>query len=159
VQPSEARALQWRDIEDDIVTYRRTFSANKLTEFTKTKKIRHNLLFPETLAILPERGFPLDFVFSHAYGGHKRPYQENMLNRIYRAAIGKVNAEKGLSLSSELYEHSKHSWGTQYINSGLDRGVIKDWFGHTDLKTTERYARFKVVDAVRKVLQLKEAKQ
>jgi integrase len=146
----EVRALKWDCINDDVVTYKRAFSANKLSEFTKTKKIRHNLLFPGTLAVLPERGFPLDFVFTHTYGGHKRPYQENMLNRIYREAIDKVNTEKGLSLSSELYEHSKHSWGTHYINSGLDRGVIKDLFGHTDMKTTEKYAKFKVVEAVRK---------
>jgi integrase len=42
----EARALKWDCINGDVVTYRRTFSANKLAEFTKTKKIRHNLLFP-----------------------------------------------------------------------------------------------------------------
>ena len=94
-RPGEARALKWDCINEDIVTYKRTFSTNKLVEHTKTKKIRYNLLFPETLAILPPRGFPLDFVFSH--GKHRKsPYGENMLNYTYRAAVKKVNDEGGL---------------------------------------------------------------
>lgn len=151
----EARALKWDCIEGDIVTYRRAFSGTRLVEHTKTKKVRHNLLFPETLAVLPARGFALDFVFSHQYGKRRMPYQENYINRIYRETIKAVNKEHGLSLSSELYEHTKHSFGTQYVNSGMDRANIKDWFGHTDMKTTEKYAKFKVVEAFRKVSALR----
>jgi site-specific recombinase XerD len=96
----------------------------------------------------------LDFVFNH--GKHKkRSCGENMLNYVYRAAVKKVNEETGLSLSTELYEHTKHSFGTQYVNSGVDRAVIKDWFGHTDMKTKEKYAKFKVVDSMRKFVGLK----
>ena len=82
-----------------------------------------------------------------------------MLNYVYRAAVRKVNEETGLSLSTELYEYTKHSFGTQYVNSGVDRAIIKDWFGHTDMKTKEKYAKFKVVDSMRKFVGLKGVNQ
>ena len=66
-----------------------------------------------------------------------------------------MNEETGLSLSTESYEHTKHSFGTQHINKGVDRAIIKDWFGHTDMKTKEKYAKFKVVDSMRKFVGLK----
>jgi integrase len=152
-RPSEARALKWDCINGDIVTYRRTYSANRLQEHTKTKHIRHNLIFPETQAMLPSRTFPRDFVFTHG-STVKRSYGFSMLNSIYRTAIKSFNEKHGLNLSSNLYEHTKHSFGTQLVNKGIDRSILKDWFGHTTMATTEKYAKFRVVDAMRKIQSL-----
>jgi integrase len=150
-RPSEARALKWDCIEGDVVTYKRTFSGAKLVEHTKTKKIRYNLLFPETLSALPSRTFPLDFVFTHQYGKHRQAYGFSLLNSIYRKAIVTVNANNGLSLSSELYEHTKHSFGTQLANKDVPMQLLQGWFGHTSAKTTEKYAKYKVVNGMRRV--------
>jgi integrase len=143
-RPSEARALKWKDIEGDIVTYRRTWSGRTLRETTKTKRIRNNLLFPETLTSLPTRRFPEQFVFTHGKG---RPYSPDFLNKLFRTATG----ELGIQIT--LYEATKHSFGTRYVNDGISRDLLKEWFGHTKIEMTERYSRIKVVDAFRQMLE------
>lgn len=146
-RPSEARALKWKDINGDIVTYRRTWSGRKIKETTKTKRIRHNLLFPETIAYLPSKRFPEDFVFIH---GNIHPYSADLLNKLFREATVQI----GIDIS--LYEATKHSFGTRYINDGVSRDLLKEWFGHTKIETTERYAKIKVVDAFRQVIERKK---
>ena len=143
-RPSEIRALQWKDIEGDTVIIRRTWSASKLREQTKTKRIRHNLLFTETLKALPPRGFGEEFVFTHGKSV-RRPYSHSYLNKIFRAATG------SLGLKIELYEATKHSFGTHYVNSGISKDLLKEWFGHASIKSTEVYAKIKVVDAFRQI--------
>lgn len=150
-RPSEVRALKWKDIDGDICTIRRTWSNHILREQTKTKRIRHILLFPETLKALPQRRFPEDFVFLHGKA-IRRPYSKTYLNDIFQAACGKI----GLQIS--LYEATKHSFGTYHVNEGITRDQIKEWFGHTDIRTTERYTRVKHLDAFRKMIELRERK-
>jgi integrase len=144
VRPSEARALKWKDIEGDTVTIRRTWSGEVLREQTKTKHIRHNLLFDETLKALPSRRFPEDFVFTHGKGV-RRHYSHNYLSKIFNAACRKVG------LQIELYEATKHSFGTQQVNEGVPMELLQQWFGHTSTAMTRRYAKLKVVDAFRAI--------
>lgn len=143
-RPSEARALKWKDIKGDIVTYRRTWSGEILREQTKTKRIRHNLLFNETLKALPTRRFDEDFVFNHGKDV-KRPYSHNFLNKIFNKAVSE------LGLKIELYEATKHSFGTHYVNNGVSKYLLKDWFGHVSIKSVDVYAKIKVVDAFRQI--------
>lgn len=143
-RPSEVRALKWKDIQVDTVIIRRTWSACKLREQTKTKRIRHNLLFTGTLKSLPLRGFGEDFVFTHGKSV-KRPYSHNYLNKIFSAATSQ------LGLKIELYEATKHSFGTHYVNNGISKDLLKEWFGHASIKSTEVYAKIKVVDAFRQI--------
>lgn len=143
-RPSEVRALKWKDIEGDTVIIRRTWSASKLREQTKTKRIRHNLLFSETLKALPPRQFGEAFVFTHGKS-LKRPYSHSYLNKIFRKAASQ------LGLEIELYEATKHSFGTHYINNGVSRDLLKEWFGHQSMKSTEVYAKIKVIDAFRRI--------
>jgi hypothetical protein len=56
-----------------------------------------------------------------------------------------------LGLEIELYEATKHSFGTYYINNGASKDLLKEWFGHTNIKSTELYAKIKVVDAFREM--------
>lgn len=60
---------------------RRTWSHHIFREQTKTKSIRHILLFPETLRALPQGGFPDDFVFLHGKA-LRRPCSKTCLNDI-----------------------------------------------------------------------------
>lgn len=144
VRPSEARALKWKDIDGDTVTIRRTWSDEVLREQTKNKRIRHNLLFDETLKALPPRGFGEEFVFRHGKDV-KRHYSHNFLSKIYNKAIDK------LGLKIELYEATKHSFGTQRINEGVPENLLREWFGHAKAEMTRRYAKLKVVDAFRQI--------
>ena len=119
----------------------------KLKESTKTKRIRHNLLFPRDRFLPPNR-FPEDFVFTHAIIG---PYSQDLLNKLFREAT------RQLGIEIELYEATKHSFGTRYVNERwLSRDLLKEWFGHTKIEMTERYARIKVVDAFRQMLERQE---
>jgi integrase len=147
-RPGEVPALLGDVIEDDVVTYKRTFSGRRLNnKRTKTGKIRKNLIFPEVLALLPTT-FPGQFVFTHGKI-KKRPYSYDFLNRIFKKALTKFNEKYGASLSVELYEATKHSFGTQLINMGVPEELLQKWFGHTKREMTAKYTKMKVVDAFR----------
>jgi len=148
-RPSEVRALKWKDISGHIYTIRRTWSNHILREQTKTKRIRDNLLFPETLRALPPRRFPDDFVFLHGKT-LRRPYSKTFLNDIFREACGEIGLE------IRLYEATKHSFGTHYVNAGITRDQMKEWFGHTDIRTTERYTKVRHLDAFRRMIESEE---
>ncbi len=73
---AEVCALKWDSIAKDVITYKRTFSGRRLKETTKTRNIRHNLLFPKVKAVLPKRRFLDNFVFTH--GRYKKKYYTNL---------------------------------------------------------------------------------
>lgn len=156
-RPGEVRALKWDAVLDDVVTFKRTWSGRKLREMTKTKNIRQNLIFPETLAMLPARRFPLDFVFVHGIKT-KRPYSEDYLNDIYKTARRAFNKKFNTELSIELYEATKHSFGTQNINQGVPENLLQQWFGHTRAEMTKKYAKLRVVDAFRDLQKMRSLK-
>jgi integrase len=39
-----------------------------------------------------------------------------------------------------------------HVNAGITRDQIKEWCGHTDIRTTERYARVGHLDAFRRII-------
>uniref|UniRef100_A0A6H1Z8Z4 Putative site-specific tyrosine recombinase n=1 Tax=viral metagenome TaxID=1070528 RepID=A0A6H1Z8Z4_9ZZZZ len=143
-RPSEVRALKWDCIENDRVIYKRTFSNEILWETTKEGNIRENLIFPEVMAILPKRTFPLDFVFRHGKK-LKRHYSKTYLNDIFKEASKKA----GIDIS--LYEATKHSFGTSWRQAGMPLEALQGWFGHKSIKTTEIYSKADVVETFKKV--------
>lgn len=164
-RPSEARALKADsiNIQEQWVCYRRTFSNETLKETTKTKTIRYNYLFPETIEIIKKMMpvFPNDFIFKH-YQTNTH-YKRNTLDRIFRIALKKFNNAKGNNLQITLYEFTKHSFGTQFINAHPEMELLlQKHFGHTKPEMTQKYAKLKVVNAFKglhnKVEQLKKDK-
>jgi len=149
-RPSEARALQWDSLDDDVVTYKRTFSGEQLMESTKTRKVTPNRLFPETLLILTKRRFALDFVFTH---GKKirRHYSKTFLSELFRKAVEAFNKQYGTDVKITLYEAVKHRFYTQMHNRGIPLDDLRKWGGHTSVKTTEKYAKLDVGNAFRNV--------
>ena len=149
-RPSEVRALKGDCIDGDTVTYRRTFSDRSIVEHTKNKKIRYNYIFPEVLAVLPAT-FPDQFVFRI----NNRPYSNNQLNDLYRKYLAAFNKKYKTVLDLPLYEFTKHSFGTQFINENPDlERVLQGHFGHSSIEMTRRYAKFKTVDAFRKLAEV-----
>lgn len=156
-RPGEVTALLGDCIDGDIVSYKRTFSARKLVEWTKTKKIRHNLIFPEVLKALPKpkQLFKKEFVFKNPENSNK-PYSNDNLNKIYHKALSMFNQKYNTELNISLYEATKHSFGTQLINKGVPENLLKKWFGHTKSEMTEKYAKLKVVNAFRNLQNIVE---
>lgn len=147
-RPSEARALKNDCVEreTETVTYRRTFSDHKLVERTKTRNIRVNWIFPEVMRVLPEKRFPLDFVFTHGKT-LKRPYSKSFLQSLWEKALAEYNRRYKDRLKITLYEATKHSFGTEWVNKGVSLELLQKWFGHTNVKTTEKYAKLQVAGA------------
>ena len=50
-----------------------------------------------------------------------------------------------------MYEATKHSFGTHYVNRGISKDLLKEWFGHASIKSTEVYAKIKIMDAFRQI--------
>lgn len=80
----------------------------------------------------------------------KKAISADLLNKLFRTAA------KELGLEITLYEATKHSFGTRYVNDGVSRDLLKEWFGHTKIETTEKYSKIKVVDAFRKISEEKK---
>lgn len=152
-RPGEVCALMGDCVNGDTVTYKRTFSGRKLREHTKTKKVRHNYIFKEARKVLP-KVFPKQFVFTHGKGG--KPYSNDYLNKLYREALHKFNEKYKTALDMPLYEFTKHSFGTQFVNENSGKEMLlQEHFGHTRYDMTKRYAKMKIVDAFKEMENLK----
>lgn len=38
-----------------------------------------------------------------------------------------------------------------YVNKGISKDLLKEWFGHASIKSTEVYAKIKIIDAFRQI--------
>jgi site-specific recombinase XerD len=65
----------------------------------------------------------------------KKPYSENVLRRLWKDARDKV----GIDIT--LYEATRHSLASIAASNGASLTAIKDVLGHTDIRTTLKYAR------------------
>lgn len=139
-RPSEGRAVKVKDLDFDLgsIIFRRVFTGkngNTLVERTKTHRQRVIPINPEMEGILKEQckdKQPDDFVFTDSRTG--KPYPSRTLIKRWQAACKKAGKQIG------LYQGSKHSWASQRVNKGISIYLISKVLGHTNIKTTERYA-------------------
>lgn len=103
---------------------------------TKTKIVRPVPIIPEIEEVLRPRE-ATRFVFSKK----GRPYSNRMLRFIWNRANKKANEKYGTPIVN-LYNGLKHSFGCQRLNAGFSVDEIKTVMGHTNRKTTERYAKY-----------------
>lgn len=162
-RPSEVCALKWDSVSfDDVgggkVIYQRTLKTiDKSQKFilfdhTKNGKDRDNYLYPEARRILPQKSFPDNFVFTRPNGNH---HNRNSLHKIYRATKKHWLKKYGDEIQCTMYEFTKHSFGTQFIEKYGPESLyaLKEHFGHSNIKTTEKYVNVKPVDMVRQMYQ------
>lgn len=140
LRPSEARALKWKDIDlaNRTMIVRRTWSAGRLCERTKGRNVIPRLLHPISMVYLNTvpRGFPDAILFEHP--DHHKHYGEKTLNNIYN----KARIETGINVT--LYEAGRHSVATNAAIAGVSPRIIKDYLGHADFRTTEKYIHMPV---------------
>ncbi|MGO9737217.1 MAG: tyrosine-type recombinase/integrase [Desulfomonilaceae bacterium] len=148
-RPSEARALQHEDIDQKnlTVTFRRTFS-DEIIKHTKNKKIRTIPVDDIWLEIYNARRNPEDlptaFVFTHK----GKPLTEYWARNKWRYA------RRQAQVQINLYSASRHSIATQAAVRGESIYLLQRFLGHTDARTTERYAHVNVTSL--KALQRKD---
>jgi integrase len=140
-RPAEARALRIRDLNlaAGTVTISSTFSGR---EFREKRKGRGSK--PYTLPIHPEMiefvagraksALPGAWIFINPRNGG--PYSENKLRRVWGAA----RVASGLDSSLRLYDATRHSFASQLRAAGVGIEAIRDHLGHSDIRTTLKYA-------------------
>jgi len=137
IRPSEARALKVKDVNLKLHTLMvvRTFSDRELRERVKNKVVRPRLINPAIQPLLEEvcrDKHPEAFIFTNPRTG--RPYSENIISKLWNAARTKVE------IDITLYEATRHSLASIAASNGAPLTAIKDVLGHTDFRTTLKYA-------------------
>ena len=121
-------------------TIKRTFSRNnRLRAYPEEKKWRRIPLEEETREILRDllESQPKSFtgyVFLNRQGRH---YSQSYLNDVWNKAV-KAAGYPPIS----LYNASRHSLGTKLADEGESPEMIAEVLGHTDTKSTKKYARY-----------------
>ncbi len=121
---------------------------NRLKMNTKTRIAKPLPIIPEieealkpgpSGKIVPLVKKEREFVFTH----NGEAYRKRKLERVWDLA-NKRASEKCGTPAINLYNGLKHSFGGQRINAGASLDAIKAVMGHTDTRTTERYAKYAV---------------
>ncbi len=138
-RPNEARGLLRENVHRDkgiIVISTVIDSKGMLRERTKTKRIRILPIIPEIEDCLKPREIS-KFVFSKK----GLPYVKRTHEKIWHTANFRAHEKYGIPIVS-MYPGTKHSFGMQRLNAGYSKDVLQAIFGHTDKRSTERYAKY-----------------
>lgn len=165
-RPNEARGLLRENIHlnspvphfvlSTVMNRRRVLKPN-----TKTKKCKPLPIVPEIIEALKSSESAVHFRFVFTF--RDQPYSETTLRKIWRTANQRANEKYGTPVIN-LYNGLKHSFGCQRLNDGFSLTEVQTVMGHTDSKTTQRYAEYvtsKLVNVMRgkKVVQFELAKK
>lgn len=141
-RPSEACVLKWMDYDEINSTFmvRRTLSARKIVESTKTRAIHiipcHSAFAPVLKQIKRDR--PYIFINPNSKHIDKR-YSVESLNRIWRQAC-KAAGEK-----IDMYSGLKHSSASQFVNEkGYSYEELQIITDHANIESVKRYAKVEI---------------
>lgn len=119
---SELRKVEWGHFSPDNEPFPRL-----LIERTKTKRFRLLPLVPEAVSLLEARRREVA-----AIAGPISPY----------VTVNGANLFGRLSARAGFHAHPhqlRHTWGDRMLRAGLGLLAIQGGFGHTTVRTTERY--------------------
>lgn len=144
-RPGEARALRCKNVNlsNESITLSATFSGNVYREKRKGRNAQAVTvpIHPEMLDFLRERvtnNLPEAFIFTNPNTGG--PYTENSIRRVWNS----IRIKAGISKSLRLYDATRHSFASQLVNAGSTLYKVSKLLGHTNTKTTERYAHVNI---------------
>ena len=137
IRPSEARALKVKDVnlKQGTLLIARTYSDRVIRERVKGKVVKPRLINPAVLPLLEKvcrNKTPEAFVFTNPKT--RKPYSENVLRRLWS------DTRKAVGIDITLYEATRHSLASIAASNGASLTAIKDVLGHTDIRTTLKYA-------------------
>lgn len=141
LRTQEVRAIQKECIDYDrgTITIDRKFAENEFIRSTKTGSKGVRVLpipdrLREALGNLNRRRLPVlsNFVFTRHDG---KPYTNKNLNTIWHRACNLVGVR------IKLQNAFRHSLGCQLADAEVDQYTIAEILGHTDTRTTARYAK------------------
>ena len=145
---SELCALQWKDIEDDIITIRRAFAHGEYGKIEKAPKSNKSRTIPitpdlrELLSTIPRKS---KYVLAHDDGS---PIDKDYAGFLYRRFFIENNIPY-------LSPHKcRHSYATYLITSGVSVYDVQSLLGHASVSTTEIYAHHvseRVIEAGKKL--------
>lgn len=140
-RPSEARALRIQDLNlaAGTLTISASFSGWIFREKRKGRGSKPYTLpiHPEMMEFLAWRaksGLPGAYLFVNPRNGG--PYSENKLRRVW----DKARNAASLDSSIRLYDATRHSFASQLRAAGVGIEAIRDHLGHSDIRTTLKYA-------------------
>lgn len=140
-RPAEGRALRVKDVDlkNETVRIVSTFSGRVLREQRKGRGAKPVLLplHPECMDFIGNRlreALPGAFVFVNPR--NHLAYSQDALGRVWR----NLRAKAGISADLRLYDATRHSLATQLRLADVPLPDIKDQLGHSDIRTTMRYA-------------------
>ena len=122
----------WKDFdwENDTLKVTKAFSLTTL-QHTKTKRIAYKPIHPMVREmLLLRKGHPEGYVFMR----NNKPYSESWMRKQWNIAA------KSKNLGLSLYEATRHSAASVAASDLHSIYVISETLGHTDVRTTQRYA-------------------
>ncbi len=138
VRPGEARALKVKDIDFNtgVLLIRRTYSTNELKDRVKGKVVKPRAINPALTGLLKKccrDKHPEAPVFSNTNPRAKGTYSESAMKRIWQDVI-----DAGFDITP--YQATRHSLASSLLKDGAHIKSIGDILGHTDIRTTMKYA-------------------
>ncbi len=133
--------LKWRDIENDMLTYKRA-----KTERSQKESRRISVaLKPETMAIIKKWGQPSinkeAYIFPHLNNNmnaeqKRAAYQQ--LTKVINKYMKQIVADLGIDKNVTTY-FARHSFATVLKRSGAKIEMISELLGHSNVSVTESY--------------------
>jgi len=147
LRPAEVRALKWKNVEQDCIHIRASFSNGIFREITKTKNQWSIPMLKRIKKILNRvpRTLRSDFIFCY---GNGQPYGEKKLRRLWHDACEKYGVDK-----IKLYQGTRHSFASQNVNNGVSLELIGAMMGHVNTATTRKYAHLNKITALREAFE------
>ena len=139
----ELIALKWSDIDyvGKILIIQRSISEGKLGS-TKGNKIRKIPIMLDLLDFLTKKKKHSEYIFANEAGNPmKQAYCCDRMKELFKKA----------GIKHTTWHMLRHTFASHLANNGINIQAIKELLGHTDIKTTMRYAHIApstLVDAI-----------
>lgn len=147
LRPQEGRALMKDAVTDTHIIILRRFSEYELLDGDKAGRVRPYYKTERAKEILRNAAPSFsDFVFTH---NGKSPYDEKMLNKIWKAACQEVG------VTIKLYNGVRHSRAGQMLDAGYPIELVSELLGHSKIQLTRdvygRVSQQRIADALEEV--------